>query len=143
MVSLNIIKQYDNFRIDEVLFQSSLKKVINKANSSIIYSERFCTITKMEFRCYKSKEQFLTLQKPIQVIPFFEIIDICLVNIKPNSRKLDHLQIRIYKKRANKQPRRSPILENTKRKINVYLYLKLLISNRAFPFTFYGIRKNK
>jgi hypothetical protein len=52
-------------------------------------------MTKTEFRYYKSKEQFLTLQKPLCVIPYFQISEVNLGKSKPNSKKFDLLYIRL------------------------------------------------
>jgi hypothetical protein len=66
-----------------------------KAHSTQMFSSRFCLITKTEFRYYKSKEQFLTLQKPLCIIPYFQINEINLLKSKPNLKKIDLLHIRI------------------------------------------------
>lgn len=99
-----------------MLFQSELKKLINNeitTHSSQLYSTRFCVVTKLEFRYYKSKEQFLTLQKPLFAIPFFQIAEANLIKSKI-SKKFDHLYIKLIEtEKSNKnRPDRSKQYDN-------------------------------
>ncbi len=77
---------------------SELQRLINKqitSHSSCLYSTRLCLITKTEFRYYKSKEQYLTMQKPLRVIPFSSISE---VNFAKSSKQntLDHFYIKLH-----------------------------------------------
>jgi hypothetical protein len=75
--------------IEEIIFQSELKKLINysiKVYSTQMYSSRFCVITKNEFRYYKSKEQLLTMQKPLMTIPFFQIKEVDFFHMDSNKK---------------------------------------------------------
>jgi hypothetical protein len=90
--------RYNKYNIDDILFQSDLKKLINNeitAHSSQLYSNRFCMITKNEFKYYKSKEQFLTMQKPLFVAPFFLIIEANLIKSSPELKRFDNFYIRL------------------------------------------------
>lgn len=80
------------------MFQSELKKIIsneNKHHNAHAYSPKFCIITITEFRIYKSRENFLTLQKPNSIIPLHLIIEVGLFKSKPNSKKFDHFFIKL------------------------------------------------
>jgi len=65
------------------------------AHSTKLFSSRFCLITNSEFRYYKSKEQFLRLQKPLFVVPFFRFTEAKLIKSKPFVKKNDLLFLRI------------------------------------------------
>lgn len=51
---------------DEIMYQGIVQKFTAGANknSKATYIDKFCLLTKREFKCYKSKETFLKLQNP-------------------------------------------------------------------------------
>ena len=65
------------------------------SNLSKSYSTKFCLATKIDFRYYKSKEQFLTLQKPLMIIPFSLIVEANLIKNRPESKKYENFFIRV------------------------------------------------
>jgi hypothetical protein len=71
---------------DDIMFQSNLKRLLNqKVNNHISqnFCDRFMICTKNTLKLYKSKEQFLKLSKPVNIIPF--------TNIKSSNRfSLNH-----------------------------------------------------
>lgn len=72
------------------MFQSDLNKLINhevKASQTKLYSYRFCCATISEFRYYKTKEQFLTHQKPTRIILFNKIKEVDTLNLNNTSTK--------------------------------------------------------
>jgi hypothetical protein len=61
---------------DEIMFQSNLKRLLNqKVNYHISqnFADRFVICTKTMLKLYKSKEQFLKLNKPVNIIPISKI----------------------------------------------------------------------
>jgi hypothetical protein len=52
-------------------------------------------VTKNEFRYYKSKEQFLTMLKPLFVVPFFLIIEANLIKSSPEEKRFDNFYLRL------------------------------------------------
>lgn len=80
----------------ELLYHGEMKKMINyeiNAHKPKMYSERFCTVFKNEFRYYKSKEQFLTKQKPLCVIPLTQIARISFAKWKKSDEGINHIII--------------------------------------------------
>ncbi len=63
--------------------------------STKIFNPRFCLITKSEFRYYKSKEQFLTLQKPLCIVPFFRITNVEIFKAKIGKNEVYLLEIKL------------------------------------------------
>jgi hypothetical protein len=66
---------------DEVMFQSTIKRLLNQKitnHMSQTFCDRFAICTKNMLKLYKSKEQFLKMNKPINIIP--------LANIKSANR---------------------------------------------------------
>ena len=64
----NIISEYrlNHLKDDEIIYSGTLEKILKFPDkNSIIYSERFCIFTKKYFAYYKSKENFITLNKPM------------------------------------------------------------------------------
>ena len=85
-----------NINSNETIFHGELKKLINyeiNAHKTQLYSSRFCTMSVNAFKYYKSKEQFLTKQKPLCAIPLNQITKINFAKIKKNSKKIDHIII--------------------------------------------------
>ena len=77
-----------------------MKKIViieKKNQTSQMYSSRFCVLFKSEFRYYKSRESFLTLQKALLTIPLFQIIEANAVKgyNKTNPKKTDHFYIKL------------------------------------------------
>ncbi len=64
----NIISEYrlNHLKEDEIIYSGTLEKILKFPDkNSIIYSERFCIFTKNYFAYYKSKENFISLNKPM------------------------------------------------------------------------------
>ena len=60
---------------DEIIYSGTLEKILNIPESKkITYSKRFCVLTKKYFAYYKSKESFISLNKPMFVIENNDII---------------------------------------------------------------------
>ena len=73
-----------------------MKKLFNSeitAHSSQLYSTRYCVFSKSEFKLYKSKEQFLMMSKPLNIIPLINVIEANIVKGKANSKM--HFVIKI------------------------------------------------
>lgn len=83
----------------DVLFYSELLKFQChevKTHFAQQYSSRFCVLSKTEFRYYKSKEQFITLQRPLYVTMLRNVSQVDLIKLNgPNCRK--HFYINIAK----------------------------------------------
>ena len=78
----------------EMLFHGELQKLINyeiNAHKPQMYSTRFCLLFEDEFRYYKSKEQFLTKQKPLCVVPLCQITKIYFAKKNKINNKVDHI----------------------------------------------------
>ncbi len=90
-----------NFLIDIICFQSELRKlnnfIINTANKELLnYTNRFCVLNKICLKVFKSRENFLTLQKPqmeiyLNSIKYCNYLNINNVNNKIN--KASHFLI--------------------------------------------------
>jgi hypothetical protein len=64
----NIIPEYrlTHLRKNEIIYCGTLEKIFKIAgNNSITYSKRFCIFTKEYFSYYKSKEIYISINKPI------------------------------------------------------------------------------
>ena len=90
----------------EIIFHGELNKMINyeiNAHKPKMYSERFCTLYKKEFRYYKSRESLITRQKPLCVIPLSQIARISFAKWKKTDMQVDHIiisnKLGIYNKR--------------------------------------------
>ena len=73
----NIIpkKKLTRLKEDEIIYSGTLEKILNIPESKkITYSKRFCVLTKKYFAYYKSKESFISLNKPMFVIENNDII---------------------------------------------------------------------
>lgn len=68
-IKLNRLKE------DEIIFSGTLEKILNVPESKkLVYTSRFCVLTKKYFAYYKSKESFISLNKPMFVIENSDII---------------------------------------------------------------------
>lgn len=84
--------------LDDVLFQGEIRKFMNhqiKTHASQMYTIRFCVVTRTELKYYKSKESFLTMLKPLNIIPLFQIKEVGLVPGKTVS-KFCHFYIKLH-----------------------------------------------
>lgn len=80
----------------EIIFHGELNKMINyeiNAHKPKMYSERFCTLYKKEFRYYKSRESLITMQKPLCVIPLTQIARVSFAKWKKTDIQVDHIII--------------------------------------------------
>ena len=94
-----------NFFFKNILFYSDLKKVIN-ITDRIIYANRFCVLTEGEFKCYKSKENFIVVQSPLLTIPLYSIKNINIINMNRKGvqkTKTIHFGIKFLKSEANRE----------------------------------------
>ena len=67
----------DKKKEDEVIYSGILEKIINEPQANkIIYTKRFCVLTKKTFAYYKSKESYISLNRPIFIIEKNDIIRI-------------------------------------------------------------------
>ncbi len=67
----------DKKKEDEVIYSGILEKIINEPQANkIIYTKRFCVLTKKTFAYYKSKESYISLNKPMFIIEKNDIIRI-------------------------------------------------------------------
>ena len=67
----NIISEYrlNHLKDDEIIFSGTLDKILKiPEKNTITYSQRFCIFTKNYFAYYKSKESYISLNKPMLVI---------------------------------------------------------------------------
>ena len=86
-----------------VTFYSELQKVIN-ITDRIIYANRFCVLTGAEFRCYKSKEEYIMVREPLLVIPLYAIKNVNIVNMNRKGvqkTKNTHFGLNYYKIKLN------------------------------------------
>lgn len=78
----------------ELLFLSELKKMINiNAKERVKYSDRFCMVTKENFIIYNSKENYITLKRPLAILPINQISRVVLFKLNPKARGYDHFYI--------------------------------------------------
>ena len=67
----NIIPEYrlNHLKDDEIIYSGTLEKILKiPEKNSIVYSQRFCVFTKKYFAYYKSKESYISLNKPMLLI---------------------------------------------------------------------------
>ena len=67
----NIISEYrlNHLKDDEIIYSGTLEKILKiPEKNSIVYSQRFCIFTKNYFAYYKSKESYISLNKPMLMI---------------------------------------------------------------------------
>ena len=66
-----------NKKENEVIYSGTLEKIINEPQANkIVYTSRFCILTKKYFAYYKSKESYISLNKPMLIIEKEDIIRI-------------------------------------------------------------------
>ena len=73
----NIIPRFKLLKLkeDEIIYSGTLEKILNVPESKkLAYTQRFCVLTKKYFAYYKSKESFVSLNKPMFVIENTDII---------------------------------------------------------------------
>ena len=73
----NIIPKFKLLKLkeDEIIYSGTLEKILNVPESKkLAYTKRFCVLTKKYFAYYKSKESFVSLNKPMFVIENTDII---------------------------------------------------------------------
>ena len=73
----NIIPRFKLLKLkeDEIIYSGTLEKILNVPESKkLAYTKRFCVLTKKYFAYYKSKESFVSLNKPMFVIENTDII---------------------------------------------------------------------
>ena len=79
---------------NELLFISDLKKMINiNAKERVKYSDRFCMVTKDNFILYNSKENYVTLKRPLAILPINQITRVVLFKLNPLGIGYDHFYI--------------------------------------------------
>ena len=75
----NILPNFKKNRLkeDEIIYSGTLEKILNVTGTKrIAYSKRFCVLTKKYFAYYKSKESFISLNKPMFMVENNDIIRI-------------------------------------------------------------------
>ena len=75
----NIINKnsLNNLKEDEVMYSGVLEKILNEQQANkLVYAKRFCVLTKKYFSYYKSKESYISLNKPMLIIEKDDIIRI-------------------------------------------------------------------
>ena len=68
----NIIPEYrlNHLKDDEIIYSGTLEKILKipGKDNKITYSQRFCILTKKYFAYYKSKESYISLNKPMLLL---------------------------------------------------------------------------
>ena len=67
----NIISEYriNHLKDDEIIYSGTLDKILKIPDkNTIAYSQRFCIFTKKYFAYYKTKESYISLNKPMLLI---------------------------------------------------------------------------
>jgi len=68
----NIVPEYklNHLKEDDIIYSGTVEKItkIPGKDDKISYSQRFCVLTKNYFAYYKSKESFISLNKPLLLI---------------------------------------------------------------------------
>ena len=75
----NIINKnkLNNLKEDEVMYSGVLEKILNEQQANkLVYAKRFCVLTKKYFSYYKSKESYISLNRPMLIIEKDDIIRI-------------------------------------------------------------------
>lgn len=89
----NVIEKVSlmNNLLDDVIFYSELQKLNHNDNFSKGYNRkyitRFCAVSKKEFKYFQSKEKFITLQKPINMINFSMMKKVSLIDFEDEEKK--------------------------------------------------------
>ena len=103
---------------NNVIFYSELKKVIN-ITDRIIYATRFCVLTGSEFKCFKSKEEYIMVREPLLVISLYAIKNVNFVNMNRRGvqkNKNTHFGLNYYKINLNSSSGESSV--NYKRRLS-------------------------
>ena len=83
---------------NEPIFVSELSEMSNfSVQEKVKYYDRFCVLTKLAFLIYHSKENYITLKKPLAEIPMRYIKNIVLFKINKRMIGYDHFYIGIDK----------------------------------------------
>ena len=75
----NIVSEYrlNHLKENEIIYSGTLQKILKiPEKNTITYSERFCLLTKNYFAYYKSKESYISLNKPLLLLNNKNIIRI-------------------------------------------------------------------
>lgn len=83
---------------DDIMFQGVLDKIIENPSNTrkLTYSNKFCVISKKEFKCFKSKETFLHLQNPLQSIDLERILFAKKIVIPSSERANNTNNVRLF-----------------------------------------------
>ena len=84
----NIIPEYklNHLKNNEIIYSGTLDKILRiPEKETIAYSQRFCVLTKNYFSYYKSKESFISLNKPMISININNIIRIENTSFRDNT----------------------------------------------------------
>jgi hypothetical protein len=88
---------------DDIMFQSNVKRLLNqkiKTHVSQNFCDRFAICTRETLKLYKSKEQFLILSRPVNVIPLASIKSVNRFSLggefKGNNQKLHFFVIEFH-----------------------------------------------
>ena len=86
-----LLKESDG---NELLFVSELSKMINiNVKERVKYAERFCMLTKDNFVIYNSKENYITLKRPLAVLQTKDITRVVLFKLNKLASGFDHFYI--------------------------------------------------
>ena len=95
IVSEKLLKESDG---NELLFVSELSKMINiNIKERVKYAERFCMLTKDNFVIYNSKENYITLKRPLAVLQTKDITRVVLFKLNKLGNGFDHFYVCFYK----------------------------------------------
>ena len=67
----NIVPEYrlNHLKDNEIIYSGTLEKILKiPEKNTIAYSQRFCILTKNYFAYYKSKESYISLNKPMLLL---------------------------------------------------------------------------
>jgi hypothetical protein len=91
IVSEKLLKESDG---NELLFVSELSKMINiNMKERVKYAERFCMLTKDNFVIYNSKENYITLKRPLAVLQTKDITRVVLFKLNKLASGFDHFYV--------------------------------------------------
>ena len=91
IVPEKLLKESDG---NELLFVSELSKMINiNMKERVKYAERFCMLTKDNFVIYNSKENYITLKRPLAVLQTKDITRVVLFKLNKLANGFDHFYI--------------------------------------------------
>ena len=91
IVPEKLLKESDG---NELLFVSELSKMINiNVKERVKYAERFCMLTKDNFVIYNSKENYITLKRPLAVLQTKDITRVVLFKLNKLASGFDHFYI--------------------------------------------------